>query len=669
MSAASHAYNLPNDGSAAATSATLIPQQYQQQQQQQQYPNFHLMQYPQHYHYHPRNDEMLYSSLKNQIEYYFRPQNLEKDTYLLNHLRANNGVVPIHIICNFPKVRQLHAYYAFGIASNVPTHMTPHVNPQLLQVVLKGSDIAIVSDDCLWIRPKRQQDNNKVTVVGDDAVVTVGSKAESGTTNTNKDGPNTNNNGVSSVASTPSSPSSQASSFGVPTHPLPAKERNVVIIRDIPNSATADTIMDAFTVDSIVPKSARPDVGNTWYVTFESEDQAVSALSQTRDKTILDVPILGRLAAPSRSSFSTVGPPPMTPLPPPQESPPLMTGSGSGHKTKQHHVPVVTPVQQQPPQQQHHAMYMGSPMGYYPAAATPYYRYGVIPGLPPQQYNMHPAPYQVQQQQLFSHQQQQQRSYQQLQKQRQSQPYHQQHQHQQSLNMPRMSNQQQQQIPGDSAPPKHVYVPPKETTLTPNTGGAEKQPSNEIGAPKTAGSNVVASRNTNSNTKNRSDGNEKSVASNQRNDTGQKDVKTKSDKYDKTKNSDKDKDVPNSESSTAMQTKNNKKNKKKNRKKKSNNSEYNKTDKNGQKEAEKDVELSVDDFPALDGKTPKPSNVKKNENGPITGYAQALLKQPAPASAAPTTTTQQQEKRDDISSSPVKDEDLQKGMDKVAINP
>jgi hypothetical protein len=302
---------------------------YRQQQQhfyQQQYA--HPGHYYQQQHYHP-NDEILFQKVKAQIEYYFRPQNLQNDSFLQAQLNATEhlGAVPIHILCSFPKVREIYTLSRYG--PNFPRHQMPLVDPNILRIALRGSDIVVVSEDGMWISPVRsppkahpvtaEVDQRPLEVVdcsegmsGQDAASSVGQdKDECATAKDSEATSTTANSGISSVQSAPSSPLSQSSSLGVPTHPLPSlKERTTVILRDIPDTATEIEVMEAFSSETVKPKSATPDVGNTWYISFESEEQAVTALSSTWEKTIAGAPIRGRLKGGSRNSIS------MPPLPP-----------------------------------------------------------------------------------------------------------------------------------------------------------------------------------------------------------------------------------------------------------------------------------------------------------------------------------------------------------------
>jgi len=80
--------------------------------------------------------------------------------------------------------------------------------------------------------------------------------------------------------------------------------RSTVLLRDIPSHYSPESIIKSFTVNNIVPTSARPDVGSTWYVTFKKEDDAISAVSATRNQTIDGLPIKARIKSEVVLTFS-----------------------------------------------------------------------------------------------------------------------------------------------------------------------------------------------------------------------------------------------------------------------------------------------------------------------------------------------------------------------------
>lgn len=399
---------MPTYSSPARGQQHHLHQQHRFQQQQQQQQHYHpmMMNFNAGGFAISHEEVMLLQQLKHQVEFYFSEKNLQNDTYLLNQLNATDhiGAVSVETICNFPKIRELvRNFYAtrMGLVVTGPPPMAP---PYLLQTALRlefvtpagvipKTDIVTLSDDGLWISPTKQlhiasttglgelgqtrQDSNDAGASSDLPPVAVGGggsasslttisgiggaegggsmEKEGGTPTSgasSKDGGGasvpTVSTGISTTgtASAPSSPSSQASSVGVKTHPLPQKERNIVIVRDMPTDVKLEDVISAFSTVSIKPISARPDVGKTWYVTFETKDDAVTALLESNGKTIAGVPIQGRLkieilaGAPTtkpvaplatstleRSNSSTsnntgtgpTGPPPIIPLPPPPQ--------------------------------------------------------------------------------------------------------------------------------------------------------------------------------------------------------------------------------------------------------------------------------------------------------------------------------------------------------------
>ena len=87
----------------------------------------------------------------SQIEFYFSPQNLARDKYLLSQLNATDhlGAVAIEVLCNFPKVRQLHAL--IRNMGHLPANMTPMADPMMVRMALEHSSVVQVSQDGMWV--------------------------------------------------------------------------------------------------------------------------------------------------------------------------------------------------------------------------------------------------------------------------------------------------------------------------------------------------------------------------------------------------------------------------------------------------------------------------------------------------------------------------------------
>jgi len=109
----------------------------------------------------PGGDQVaLFNMLRAQVEYYFSPQNLGRDSYLRNMLtdaptKAHHQppppqnmalMTPIEVIANFPKVWNICA--SFGV---------PEPPAVLLGKALQGSTMITMSADGAWIGPTLQQ--------------------------------------------------------------------------------------------------------------------------------------------------------------------------------------------------------------------------------------------------------------------------------------------------------------------------------------------------------------------------------------------------------------------------------------------------------------------------------------------------------------------------------
>jgi hypothetical protein len=247
-------------------------------------------------------DAVLLARLRAQIEFYFSPQNLSKDTYLRSLLVAVdddgvNGKVHISIIAAFPKVRELCANHGRGpLAPQDAADERLPAQPALLQKALDGSQVVEISKDLNWIRPMHQlppllrnsmmMKNPMPAFPQSVGPVVLESQAHQ---------------------SPPSSPATTSTaSSGVPTYPLSLKERTTIIVRNVSRGCRVDKVLAAFTTGSIQPKSARPDIGDTWYVVFASEADAVAAVFECRDKEIDGIPIQARVKseAPGQAGLS-----------------------------------------------------------------------------------------------------------------------------------------------------------------------------------------------------------------------------------------------------------------------------------------------------------------------------------------------------------------------------
>lgn len=239
------------------------------------------------------------ASLRYQLEFYFSPQNLGKDKYLLGQLTSphHRGAVPMGVICNFPKVRQINAFlYNMGHLSGP---MAPPADPNLVRMALHRSPIVSVTEDGAWLVP-----------VDASAWIQAQQKVdEQQQTNGSAGGPSGGDVKVSPSA--PSSPSSQATTSsslgGIPTHPLPpavaqnqqnneipkvtndgAQFHNVVrvVVQGVPETATVQEVVATFRLgDAPEPPALRTGV-DSWELHFPDEAAAGKVMAASEGKTV-----------------------------------------------------------------------------------------------------------------------------------------------------------------------------------------------------------------------------------------------------------------------------------------------------------------------------------------------------------------------------------------------
>ncbi len=93
------------------------------------------------------NGELI-TALTKQLQYYFSPQNLEKDTYLNTIMQLNSGFVPVSILINFANVNRIIGSFAsrMGISDiedvNVADLLRKSAltSPSKLKIVLLDQD-------------------------------------------------------------------------------------------------------------------------------------------------------------------------------------------------------------------------------------------------------------------------------------------------------------------------------------------------------------------------------------------------------------------------------------------------------------------------------------------------------------------------------------------------
>jgi hypothetical protein len=241
------------------------------------------------------DDTLLRRVLRTQVDFYFSPERLEIDHYLQCQLNEPNhfGAVSIDVICNFPKIRELHA---FGKIGPLPAVIAPPADPELLRLALEGSSVVSVSHDGLWILPKIKPTSNVSPIVDELELLSPSVYSSLDAAGSGKDMTGTPDTVSTRSSATPSS-SPCSSHSHISTTPLRSsrtiKERTTVIARDVPKEATAEQVLAAFATEQVNPKTARLDLGNTWFVEFATEEQAVEALSSAPNRTIAGARVRG----------------------------------------------------------------------------------------------------------------------------------------------------------------------------------------------------------------------------------------------------------------------------------------------------------------------------------------------------------------------------------------
>lgn len=221
------------------------------------------------------NNDFLLNQIKNQVEFYFAPQNLQNDKFLQSQLNATDhlGAVSINVICSFRKIRQLYSYSRSGY---YPLDVDMPADPALLRMALATSSVVSISHDGMWVVPNLQRDPQKDSAT------------------------------EATVASVPSSPSSSQEG-------APQQDRCTIVLHDIANTVTEAMVLETFAKYN--PKAARSEAGDTWHVTFGSSGDAAASLEA--GIKLDDKLIQGSLKA----DISNV---PSMPLPPPAQQAPMV---------------------------------------------------------------------------------------------------------------------------------------------------------------------------------------------------------------------------------------------------------------------------------------------------------------------------------------------------------
>lgn len=188
------------------------------------------------------HDSILFSSLARQLEFYFSPANLFRDTYLQTLQSLNDGYVPVLILANFAKIQAL---------------CSSRNEQERIQAVVKAtSDYSAVLEvvSISTVTNKKVQDEDATTIL---AV------------------------GPSPLTPTP---------LVAPKSPI----QNTIIIRDVPSDANEEDVRALFDDKTCPPLvDVRLDVANCWYaVTMFSERVFCRIISVALSHLLNDVSFL-----------------------------------------------------------------------------------------------------------------------------------------------------------------------------------------------------------------------------------------------------------------------------------------------------------------------------------------------------------------------------------------
>lgn len=165
------------------------------------------------------HQDALLSTLARQLEFYFSPSNLSRDTYLQTLQSLNDGYVPISIVANFAKVQVICS----GQDQQVRT-----------QALIKAATsftgvLEVVHISTVTNKKVAQEDENTILAVG----------------------PSTE-------------PSSSSSLLLSPKTPI----QNTIILREVPEDVKDEDVRGLFEDNEACPplQEVRLDVANCWYV-------------------------------------------------------------------------------------------------------------------------------------------------------------------------------------------------------------------------------------------------------------------------------------------------------------------------------------------------------------------------------------------------------------------
>lgn len=171
-------------------------------------------------------DYRLRQQIRSQVEFYLSSENLSRDKFLTSILAQYNGNVPIQVIANFPKMRELYtsAYFRQFVPAHAAVPADEHV---VMRAVAESHAVQVVQGQ--WLVPV-----------------------------------------LRNVVSPQSLPSSTDS---------PVRASVTVVVKQVPSDASELQVATHFTTERVAPTAVEHDESRTvWYLLFESTEAALEAM-------------------------------------------------------------------------------------------------------------------------------------------------------------------------------------------------------------------------------------------------------------------------------------------------------------------------------------------------------------------------------------------------------
>eukprot|EP00523_Entomoneis_sp_CCMP467_P009070 CAMPEP_0168729342 /NCGR_PEP_ID=MMETSP0724-20121128/6150_1 /TAXON_ID=265536 /ORGANISM="Amphiprora sp., Strain CCMP467" /LENGTH=549 /DNA_ID=CAMNT_0008776215 /DNA_START=137 /DNA_END=1784 /DNA_ORIENTATION=+ len=245
------------------------------------------------------------TQLARQLEYYLSVKNLSKDTYVQTLRSLNDGCVPVPILANFTKVKQI-----------------------LMSVGVFDEQTRI---HAVW--QASVQYSTKLKVVSIDTKT--GKRKEDDSSSSGDDDEKANECTILAVGTIDDEPIAVLD----PPITMPVSEvSNTIVLRDVVPQVTAEEIHQLFKFEGCPPViSIVPDVAQCWFVQFDARERSdvTLILTQLRGQTLAGEPVHARIKSSVGVASSTmIDPAPLMVVDAWQWQPPQRTKSNSPHQKR-----------------------------------------------------------------------------------------------------------------------------------------------------------------------------------------------------------------------------------------------------------------------------------------------------------------------------------------------